>query len=123
MTPTTSTPTGTTPTGTTPTTSGGGTVTAIYQVFSDWQNGFVAQVTVTNNAPRTITAWTVTWTFAGNQQVANSWNTRLTQSGGSVIARNASYSGTLAPGQATSFGFLATYSGRNVPPTLSASGS
>jgi len=101
----------------------GGTLTASYSVQSQWNNGFVSGVTLTNNTSRTITSWRVTWTWGGNQQITNGWNSTISQSGSSVTATNASWNGTLAPGQSTSFGFQGTYSGTNGNPTLSASGS
>jgi hypothetical protein len=101
----------------------GGTLTASYAVQSQWGNGFVSNVTLTNNTSRTITSWRVTWTWGGNQQITNGWNSTISQSGSSVTATNASWNGTLAPGQSTSFGFQGTYSGTNGNPTLSASGS
>jgi hypothetical protein len=104
--------------------SGGGTaVSATYSVQSQWNNGFVASITVTNTGTTPISSWRVTWTWGGNQQVTNFWNTALTQSGTVVNANNLSYNGSLAPGASTSFGFQGTYSGSNPTPTLSASGS
>ncbi len=103
--------------------TGGGALTATYSVQSQWQNGFVSNITVTNTGTTTINSWRVVWTWSGNQAITNSWSTTLTQSGTSVTAANASYNGTLAPGQSTSFGFQASYSGTNGTPTLSVSGS
>jgi hypothetical protein len=38
-----------------------------------WASGFTANVAVTNNgAP--VTAWTVTWTYTGGQQITSGWN-------------------------------------------------
>jgi Glycosyl hydrolase family 48/Cellulose binding domain len=106
-----------------PSTPAPGGVTATYHVDSQWNNGFVATVTVRNGGTTTLRSWRVTWSFGGNQQITNSWNTTLTQSGTTVTANNASYNGTLAPGATTTFGFQATYSGTNGVPTLTASGS
>jgi cellulase/cellobiase CelA1 len=92
-------------------------------VQSQWQDGFVAAITVTNNGSTPISSWRVTWTWGGNQKVTNSWSTTLSQSGTSVTAANASYNGSLAPGQSASFGFQGTYSGTNSAPTLAVSGS
>ncbi|MEN3308298.1 MAG: hypothetical protein V7603_4500 [Micromonosporaceae bacterium] len=103
--------------------TGGGALSAAYSVQSQWSNGFVGQVTITNNTAATIHAWRVTWSFGGNQQITNSWNSTLAQSGTGVSATNASYNGTLAPGTSTSFGFQATYSGANGIPAVTASGS
>jgi chitodextrinase len=107
------------------TTSGGGTgnVTASYHVDNDWGSGFTATITVTNNGTSSISAWQVTWAWAGNQQITNYWSCTLTQSGKNVTAKNAPFNGTIAAGQSTTFGFQASYSGSNSAPTLTASGS
>jgi endo-1,4-beta-xylanase len=101
-------------------TGGGGTggCSAAYRVDNDWGSGFTATVTVTNSGSAAIGSWQVTWSWAGNQQVTNSWNASLAQSGTSVTARNAGYNGSVAAGQSTSFGFQASYTGTNGAPTL-----
>ena len=85
-----------------------------YQV-NQWTGGFTAQVGLTNNgAP--LTAWTLTWTFDGNQQVASAWNAQVTQNGAMVRAANLSYDGSVATGGTVSFGFQGTFSGSNDVP-------
>jgi hypothetical protein len=101
----------------------GGGVSASYSIQSQWADGFVALITVTNNKTTAISSWQVSWTFGGNQKITNMWNATPTQSGASVTAVNMPYNGTIQPGQSTQFGFQATYSGTNTNPTLSASGS
>ncbi|GHJ43019.1 glucanase [Catellatospora sp. TT07R-123] len=93
-----------------------GACTVAYRVDSQWNNGFTATVTLTNRGPA-VTAWTVTWTYAGNQQITSAWNTVLTQSGTAVTAKNAGHNGSLATNASTSFGFQATFSGTNTNPT------
>ena len=97
---------------------GGGACTAAYQVTSQWTGGFQGSVTVTNASGAASAAWTATFTFANGQQVTQSWNTTLTQSGATVSARNAAYNGTLAAGASTSFGFLASWSTANAVPSV-----
>ncbi|GHJ43749.1 glucanase [Catellatospora sp. TT07R-123] len=101
------------PSGSTP----AGACTVAYRVENQWDNGFTASVTLTNRGPA-ITAWTVTWSYAGNQQVTSAWNTVLTQSGTAVTAKNVGYNGSVATNGSTSFGFQATYSGTNTSPTV-----
>ncbi|WP_432933070.1 glycoside hydrolase family 11 protein [Microbispora sp. CA-135349] len=84
---------------------------------NEWNNGFTADVTVTNTGNGTINGWTLAWSFSGGQQITNSWNATVSQSGSSVTARNVSYNGSLAPGASTSFGFQGTYSGGNPNPS------
>ena len=106
-------------TATTGTGGGTGGCSAAYHVDNDWGSGFTATVTVANGGTGAISSWRVTWSWAGNQRVTNSWNTSLTQSGTGVTAGNESYNGTVAAGSTTSFGFQASYTGTNSAPTLS----
>jgi chitodextrinase len=96
----------------------GGSCTASYHVDNDWGNGFTATVTVTNNGTAATSSWQVTWSWAGDQQITNSWNATVTQSGAAVTAQSASFNGTIAPGSSTTFGFQASYTGTNAAPTL-----
>lgn len=87
-----------------------------YQVSSQWGTGFGANVAVTNTGDP-LSSWALEWTFAGDQQVTQGWNSAISQSGAAVTARNVSYNGSLATGGSTSFGFNASYSGANAVPT------
>jgi len=69
------------------------------------------------NGTAAITGWTVTWTFADGQTVAQAWSGISTQTGASVSVRNAAYNGALAAGATTSFGFTGTRTGQNSIPT------
>ncbi|MFC4592273.1 extracellular catalytic domain type 1 short-chain-length polyhydroxyalkanoate depolymerase [Sphaerisporangium corydalis] len=83
---------------------------------NSWNNGFTAEITITNRGTTPVNGWTVTWTWPGNQKVANAWNATVTQSGTQVTARDAGYNATIAPGAGTGFGFQASYSGTNTAP-------
>ncbi|KUO19875.1 glycoside hydrolase family 6 protein [Streptomyces dysideae] len=89
--------------------------TVDYKVQNQWDTGFTAAVTVTNNGAAK-SGWSVKWSYAGNQQVTSGWNARISQSGTAVTATNESYNGTLATGGSASFGFQGTYSGTNALP-------
>lgn len=104
------------PTTTTPPPNNGGACRVAYQANS-WNNGFTGNVTVTNTSSSTVNGWTVGFSFPSGQQITNSWNATVTQSGSSVTARNVDYNGTLAPGASASFGFQGTHSGTNGAPT------
>ncbi len=87
-----------------------------YAIQSDWGAGFTVNVTITNlGAP--ITAWTLSYSYAGNQTLANGWNGNWTQSGKTVTVTNASYNGSLATGGTAVPGAQFAYSGTNVNPT------
>ncbi|MEU6552148.1 glycoside hydrolase family 6 protein [Streptomyces sp. NPDC046915] len=90
--------------------------TVDYKVQNQWDTGFTAAVTVTNNGAAK-SAWSVKWSYAGNQKVTSGWNAKITQSGTAVTANNETYNGTLATGGSVSFGFNGTYSGSNAVPT------
>ncbi|MBT3154197.1 glycoside hydrolase family 6 protein [Streptomyces sp. CHD11] len=89
--------------------------TVDYQVQNEWNTGFTASVTVTNNGPAK-SSWAVKWSYAGNQRVTSGWNARVTQSGADVTAANESYNGSLATGSSATFGFQGSYSGSNAVP-------
>ena len=90
--------------------------TVDYKVQNQWDSGFTAAVTVTNNSA-VKSSWAVKWSYAGNQKVTSGWNAKLSQSGTGVTAANESYNGTLGTGSSVSFGFNGTYSGTNALPT------
>ncbi|MEV1285579.1 cellulose binding domain-containing protein [Micromonospora sp. NPDC049679] len=82
-----------------------------------WNNGFTANVTITNTGSSAVTGWTLTYSLPAGQSITSSWNATVTQSGSAVTARNAAHNGSLAPGANTSFGYQATYSGTYSSPT------
>jgi cellulase/cellobiase CelA1 len=86
-------------------------------VPNTWQNGFTANVTVTNSSTAAVNGWTLTWSFSGNQQITNAWNATVTQNGTAVTARNVGHNGTISPSGNQTFGFQGTYSGANAPPS------
>ncbi|MEW1824933.1 glycoside hydrolase family 6 protein [Streptomyces sp. NPDC088196] len=90
--------------------------TVDYKVQSQWDTGFTAAVTVTNNAAAK-SSWAVKWSYAGNQKVTSGWNAKISQSGTAVTAANETYNGSLGTGSSVSFGFNASYSGSNALPT------
>jgi endoglucanase len=92
---------------------------ASYSTQSQWSGGFVGSVTVTDTGTSALTAWTVTFTFGGDQKVTSAWNASLTQSIEYVTAANESYNGSVAAGASTSFGFQGTWSSSDaVPATM-----
>jgi cellulose 1,4-beta-cellobiosidase len=87
-----------------------------YAIQSDWGAGFVVNITITNlGSP--ITAWTLGFSYTGNQTLANGWNGNWSQSGKTITVTNASYNGSLATGGTAVPGAQFSYSGTNVAPT------
>ncbi|GIE89721.1 mannan endo-1,4-beta-mannosidase [Actinoplanes regularis] len=97
--------------------STGKTCTAAYSIAGQWPGGFQGEVKVTAGSSA-ISGWTVTWTYANGQTVANAWSATVTSSGSSVTARNVSYNGSVGAGASTSFGFLGSWTGTNSVPAV-----
>ncbi len=111
--PTTAPPTTTPPT--TPPPSGSGC--SVKYTPNAWNDGFTADVQITNTGSGTINGWTLTYSLPSGQQITSSWNATVTQSGSAVTAKNFAYNGTLAPGGSTSFGYQGTLKGTYSSPT------
>ncbi|MFE9958029.1 cellulose binding domain-containing protein [Micromonospora sp. NPDC005299] len=88
-----------------------------YTATNVWNNGFTAEVTITNTGSSTVNGWTLAYNLPSGQTITGSWNATVTQSGSAVSARSLSYNGTLAPGASTSFGYQATLNGAFSAPT------
>ncbi|WP_422739212.1 glycosyl hydrolase family 95 catalytic domain-containing protein [Micromonospora sp. WMMD729] len=89
---------------------------ATYTVTNAWSGGFQGSVTVTAGTTA-IRGWTVSWTFPNGQAITQIWGGTHTQSGASVRVTNVDYNGSLPAGGSTTFGFLASATGTNNPPT------
>jgi cellulase/cellobiase CelA1 len=99
---------------------------------NDWGNGFAGAISIkaaaaiatlpmltknTGNSP--INGWALTWTWSGNRQMIQSWNSNYTQSGETITLTNAARNPTIAPGGTlTGIGFNANYGGNNNLPTV-----
>ncbi|AQZ65314.1 Beta-glucosidase [[Actinomadura] parvosata subsp. kistnae] len=93
------------------TTTGGGTgsgCTATPSTQSQWGNGYVIQVTVTNTGTAARTGWTVTFTLPPGHALSGGWNGTFSTFGQTVTVRNAAHNGALGAGASTSFGFQGT---------------
>jgi cellulose 1,4-beta-cellobiosidase len=83
---------------------------------NQWNTGFTGNITLTNLGDP-LNGWQLRWTFAGNQQLTQSWNAVYAQSGQQVTLTNESYNAPLGTNQTLTPGFQATYSGTNAIPT------
>ena len=74
---------------------------------NSWSGGYQLQLTVTNTGTTPLTGWTTGFTFADTaESVSNYWNAAVTQTGPHVSAANASYNGSVSPGNSTTFGLV-----------------
>jgi hypothetical protein len=89
-----------------------------YTKESEWAGGFTAGVQINNTGSTTISSWTISFAFPGDQTETSSWNVgTLTQSGKTVTATNASYNSSISPGGNTTFGFQGTWTSNDTSPT------
>lgn len=72
---------------------------------------------MTNTGDTAISGWTVSWTFANGQTIAQLWNGTFTQSGANVSVKDAGYNGPLSVGASTGFGFTGNWNGANAVPS------
>jgi endoglucanase len=99
--------------------AGSSTCHITYVDQNDWGTGFTGAVSIKNTGTLPINGWTLTWTWSGSQQITQSWNSNYTQSGQNVSLTNASWNGTINPGNTlTGIGFNANYSGTNNNPAV-----
>ncbi|MCE6998327.1 cellulose-binding domain-containing protein [Saccharothrix sp. S26] len=73
-----------------------------------WNGGFVTAATVTNTGPTTLTDWTVTALFGGDERVTASWNSEWGQYADAAALSAPPWARTLAPGQSVSLGLQGT---------------
>ena len=89
-----------------------------FAATTDWGNGFVANVDITNTGDHALDTWTLTFTWPTSwQSVDSGWNATWTQSGATVRVVNADGNRVLSPGATTTVGFVGSYHGPNVAPT------
>ncbi|GAA1773891.1 cellulose binding domain-containing protein [Luedemannella helvata] len=86
---------------------------------SNWGNGFVGSVDITNNDTNAIDSWTLTFSWPTTwQQLSSGWNGTWSQTGRTVKVSNVDWNQKIAPGATINVGFVGSYSGPNVAPTL-----
>ncbi len=76
-----------------------------------WSGGYQGNITVTNGTGAAAEGWTVQWTFAGDDQVANLWGGEWSQEGDTVTVTNADWNGAVADGASVEIGYTASNSG------------
>lgn len=83
-----------------------------YRVVSQWSTGFETDISITNTGSTPFDAWALRFTYNNGQVISQAWNSINEQEGLRVPLTNASWNGTLAPGQTLSgVGYVATWNG------------
>ncbi|WP_290050105.1 cellulose-binding domain-containing protein [Amycolatopsis solani] len=90
--------------------------TVRYSVRDQWNDGFTADVSISNKG-ETRSPWQLSWTFTAGQRVTHSWDGDFGQDGDRVTITAASYNATLAPGATVGFGFNGASGRGNPAPT------
>jgi chitodextrinase len=90
---------------------GGGDCTATRTVQSQWDQGYVIQVTVANSGGATIPGWEVAFSLPAGHAIVHHWNADLAGSGPNRTATPLTWNDELAPAQSTEWGFQASRPG------------
>jgi len=80
-------------------------------VTNSWNNGYIANVTVSNSGDTVLNGWSVVLSVSEESSVLNYWGAEFTSSETSVIANNVAWNASLYPGQVASFGFVGSHNG------------
>ncbi len=80
-----------------------------YKIDSEWNTGFTASITITNNGSSTINGWNVGWKFNGNAMTSG-WNATFSGTN-PYTAKGVDWNSSVQPGQSVSFGFQADKNG------------
>jgi hypothetical protein len=82
---------------------------------------FGATIKIINNGSTTLSGWSLTWSFANGQTIANSWNGDVSQGGANVAVSEQAgqtWEDIPAGGSYSGFGFNGTWNGTtNAIPT------
>jgi hypothetical protein len=91
------------------------TCTVRFANTTDWGNGYIGSIDITNNAATAVAGWTLAFSWpTGWQSMDGGWNATWTQAGRTVrVTSDAALAGG---GGTINVGFVGGYSGPNVPP-------
>jgi fibronectin type 3 domain-containing protein len=79
-----------------------------YRVVSDWGDGFVVQVKVTNTGDTPIEEWDLQWKSGGVTAVEHDWGGTIAIDGAAMVADPAFWNFPLKPGHTKQIGFQGT---------------
>jgi len=78
-----------------------------YVVQSDWNNGFVASIRITNNTTSAINGWSVNWNYTDGSSRSGGWNANVSGNN-PYTATGVGWNNTIQPGQTVEFGVQGT---------------
>ncbi len=83
--------------------SQGASASCTYTIQSEWNSGFVANVTIKNDTGAAINGWNVSWQYSANR-MSNGWSANYSGSN-PYVATNMPWNGSIGVGQSITFGF------------------
>jgi hypothetical protein len=81
-------------------------ITATVAVYTQWADGYCANVNIKNTSTQTLTSWRVDLNV-GAMTVTTNWNANVARSGSTLTMTNTTNNGTLAPQASTQAGLCA----------------
>lgn len=105
-----------TPTPTPTAAPGSAAVSATWMLQSAWQDGYVAEFTV--SASRSVGGWTIAWASPKATQIVNAWGMSCALSSGTITCTGKDWAGPLAAGQSVRVGLQVAASGAPSNPAL-----
>jgi mannan endo-1,4-beta-mannosidase len=88
-----------------------------YRITSQWDTGFVGEITIRNNRTTPVNGWQLGWTYTAGQRITSVWDAQLASSPGpNVFVRQASWGPGIPANGSTTFGFVGTSTGTNPAP-------
>jgi poly(hydroxyalkanoate) depolymerase family esterase len=88
----------------------------VSDTITAWNNGLVANLTISNTGASAVNGWSLTFTLPGGQTITSGWNASYAPGSGAVTARNLNYNASIPAGGSTSIGFQATHTGNAAAP-------
>lgn len=85
-----------------------------YIIQSDWNNGFVAAVRITNDTSTPINGWSVSWGYSDGTRRTGGWNANVS-GGNPYTATGVGWNDRIAPGQSIEFGVQGVKGNANSP--------
>jgi len=92
-----------------------------YVISNEWNTGFTGAIRISNTGTSAISAWNVSWQYAGGDRLTSSWSATVTGSN-PYTATNLAWNGSIQPGQTVEFGIQGNKGGATAEiPTVTGS--
>ncbi|KAB8169867.1 glucose/sorbosone dehydrogenase-like protein [Streptomyces sp. 3MP-14] len=82
-----------------------------------WNNGYNAEITLTNTGEEPVEGWELAFTLAEGQRFVSGWGGVFSATGDTVVARNDEHNATIGAGESLTLGVVARHSGDATAPT------